>query len=178
MVNIFQAEVNDSTLDDVVPESANRWRRLLSLITLAVVAALVIAAGFGIFEQERSASVGNGQLQMDIDFPSTVRAGNEMDLAISITSAQPLPETVEISISQEYLDFFEDFAVLPEAQSQSSGRQGAVAFEVSAQPGARHAVFHFKGRAADDWAPRTDGQVAVEVGGSTLSADIRTWRMP
>lgn len=178
MVNIFQAKVNDSTLDDVVSERSNRWRRLLSLITLAVVAAIVIAAAFGVFEQERSTSVGNGQVQVDIDFPGTVRAGNEMDLAISITSAQPLPETVEITISQEYLELFEDFAVIPEAQSQSSGQQGDVVFELATQPEARHAVFHFKGRAADDWAPRTDGQVEVEVGDSTLSADIRTWRMP
>ncbi|MGH3652133.1 hypothetical protein [Glutamicibacter sp.] len=178
MLNIFQAKVNDSTLDDIISERVNTWRRTLSLLTLALVAAVVISACMGLFDQQRTTSAVKGPAQVDIEYPSVVRAGHEMDLSVSVRSATALPETVAVSVSGEYLDFFEDFAPLPEAQSQKSGPDGEIIFALSGEPGAHHAVFHFKGRASDEWSPNTSGKVEVDLAGTKLSSRIETWRIP
>ncbi|MEG1444242.1 hypothetical protein [Glutamicibacter sp.] len=52
MLNIFQAKISDSTLDDITSEDSNRRRRLLSLAALLVIAAFVLAALLGAFDQK------------------------------------------------------------------------------------------------------------------------------
>lgn len=54
MQNIFQANIQDSTLDDITFEERNRGRRRLRLATLLAVAALVIAAVLGAFGQKKT----------------------------------------------------------------------------------------------------------------------------
>lgn len=178
MPNIFDAEVNDSTLDDVIGESANRRRRMLSRATMAVIAAIVLAGLLGFFEQRRTISTGSPAANLEVEYPNVVRAGHEVDLVVTVSSAQPLPDTLQLSLSEDYVQLFEDFSVQPEPESQSAGAQGTIVFEVAPQPGTSTAVIHFTGRASDEWSPRTSGLLELELEDTWLFAELDTWRIP
>ena len=110
MQNIYQATVDDSTLDDITAEEDNRGRRRLRLATLLAVATLVIMALIGAFDQRKTISQRSGNLEVQVEYPSVVRAGNEIQLRIALSSSQPLSETVKLSVSEDYLTLFEDFS--------------------------------------------------------------------
>jgi len=62
MLNIFQAKINDSTLDDIESAQSNRQRRRLRLAAVLAVAVFVVAALLGLFAPEvgRASCRGRG----------------------------------------------------------------------------------------------------------------------
>ncbi|MBF6670538.1 hypothetical protein [Glutamicibacter sp. FBE19] len=178
MQNIYQATVDDSTLDDITAEEDNKGRRRLRLATLLAVAALVLVALLGAFDQEKTTGRRAGNLDIQVEYPLVVRAGNEIQLRIALSSPQPLPETVKISISEDYLMFFEDFSAFPEPESQSSRGDGTVEFEVAPAKGERSMVATLTGRASDQWKPKTMGSLGITADDLHTSIDLETWRTP
>ncbi|TDU21793.1 hypothetical protein [Arthrobacter sp. JUb115] len=120
MLNIFQAKISDSTLDDITSEDSNRRRRLLSLAALLVIAAFVLAALLGAFDQKKSMEQQADGFAVQLQYPAVVRAGNEIQLRVEISSANSLPETITLDLSEDYLMLFEDFSAFPEPESESS----------------------------------------------------------
>jgi len=178
MQNIYQATVDDSTLDDITAEEDNKGRRRLRLATLLAVAALVLVALFGVFDLEKTTGQRAGNLDIQVESPSLVRAGNEIKLRIALSSPQPLPETVKLSISEDYLMLFEDFSAFPEAESQASRGDGTVEFELAPSKGARSMVATLTGRASDQWNPKTKGSLGITAEDLHTSIDLETWRTP
>jgi len=178
MQNIYQATVDDSTLDDITAEEDNRGRRRLRLATLLAVATLVMMALIGAFDQRKTISQRSGNLEVQVEYPSVVRAGNEIQLRIALSSPQPLSETVKLSVSEDYLTLFEDFSAFPEPESQASRGDGTVEFEVSPVTAAREMVATFTGRASDQWNPKTKGSLGIIADDMQITLDIETWRTP
>ncbi|NQD40855.1 hypothetical protein [Glutamicibacter halophytocola] len=178
MQNIYQAKVDDSTLDDITAEEDNRGRRRLRLTTLLAVAALVLMALIGAFDQKKTTGQRAGNLEVQVEYPSVVRAGNEIQLRIALSSPQPLPETVKLSVSEDYLTLFEDFSAFPEPESQASRGDGTVEFEVSPATESREMVATLTGRASDQWNPRTKGALGITAEDTQITLDIETWRTP
>ena len=178
MTNIHNAKVSDSTLDDVIVEGANEGRRVLRRITIALVAAIVFAALLGAFDSESSTSKSKAGLTVDAHYPVTARAGNEVELEVRVSSEKQLPETFKITLNDEYLLFFEDLAVFPDPEAQSSDGSGAVEFELASQQDATQMVVRIMGRASDRWELRTRGELSVRIEETTINVPITTWRVP
>lgn len=178
MIDIHNAKVSDSTLDDVINEAAHHKRRILGRITIIAAAAIVLAATFGIFDRESSTVRSHEGLRVQVHHSLVARAGNEVELEVLVGSEQPLPETFKLRLTEDYLLFFEDLAVFPDTESQSSDGTGAVEFEVATQPGATQMLVRITGRASDQWDLRTDGNLEVEVGASAVTVPFTTWRVP
>lgn len=120
---------------------------------------------------------GNG-FTAKVQFPTVVRAGNEMQLRIEITSPEPLPETMSLTLNEDYLALFEDFSAFPDPESVASGAGGTSEFEMAAIPESRQMVATLTGRASDQWSPSTFGVLGIEVNGNLTELEIRTWRIP
>ncbi|MHA7225612.1 hypothetical protein [Glutamicibacter soli] len=178
MTNIHNAKVSDSTLDDVIDETVHRTRRIVSRIIILIVAAIVAAAALGAFDVESSTDRSEDRMQVHVRHPLVARAGNEVELEILVSSDEPLPDTCKLRLAEDYLLFFEDLAVFPDPESQSSDAAGAVEFEVAPRPGATQMLVRITGRASDQWDLRTDGNLEVEVGASTVNVPFTTWRVP
>lgn len=178
MLNIFQAKISDSTLDDITSEDSNRRRRLLSLAALLVIAAFVLAALLGAFDQKKNIEQQADGFTVQLQFPAVVRAGNEIQLRVGISSADPLPETITLDLSEDYLMLFEDFSAFPEPESESSRADGTIEFEVAPAPGSRHMVATLTGRASDEWSPSAKGVLGITANGESTDLKIRTWRIP
>ncbi|WP_440103765.1 hypothetical protein [Glutamicibacter mishrai] len=178
MQNIFQADIQDSTLDDITSEESNRGRRRLRLATLLAVAALVIAAVLGAFDQKKTTGQRAGNLDIQVEYPSVIRAGNEIQLRVALNSPEPLPETVKLTLNEDYLMLFEDFSVFPEPESEAARGDGTVEFEVAPASGAGQMVAIFHGRASDQWAPKSEGALGLTADGTQARIDIETWRIP
>lgn len=178
MLNIFQAEINDSTLDDIKSAHSNRKRRRLRRAAVLAVAVIVVAALLGLFDQEQTVVKDGDSFTAEAQLPTVIRAGNEIELRIEITAAEPLPETVTLELDEDYLMLFEDFSAFPEPESVASGAGGTIQFEVAPVPGSRQMVATLTGRASDQWSPSTDGVLGIKVNGNTTELEIRTWRIP
>lgn len=178
MKDINNAKVEPSTLKDVTHEGENRWRRVTSVITLIVVALFVLTALVGTFDREAQVESKAGDTTVVMTYPSFTRGGNLMDLKIEVSSQQPLPETIELSINQDYLALGEGLVIYPDPESQSIDAQGNVGLELAVQPGSKKAVVRIVGSITDEWAPKSEGLVDVSMPGQPEHhLQLTTWRV-
>lgn len=178
MTNIYNAKVSDSTLADVIDAEAHKTRRFLGRIIILAAAGVVLAAALGAFDMDTSAERSQNGVDVQVGYPAVARAGNEIDLEILVSSEEPLPGTFAIHLTEDYLLFFEDLAVFPDPESQSSDATGAVEFVVAPQEAASRMLVRISGRASDRWDLRTSGNLRVQAGSTTVNVPISTWRIP
>ncbi|WP_396277261.1 hypothetical protein [Glutamicibacter creatinolyticus] len=179
MRNIYQAEVNDSTLDDVIDENENRRRRLASLLILVTTALFILAALAHSFDRESTISQRTQTGYVELTYPSVARAGNEIELEIDIDDTEGLPETITVGLTEEYLSFFEGLDIYPDPESQTADGDGNIQLTLATEPGAKE--FHLKltGEASEDWEPATAGTLTVDTGKpEKVALDFKTWRIP
>lgn len=179
MRNIYQAKVNDSTLDDVISEDENRRRRLASLLILVTTALFILAALAHSFDRESTISQRTQTGYVELTYPSVARAGNEIELEVDIDDTEGLPETITVALSEEYLSFFEGLDIYPDPESQTADGDGNVQLTLATEPGAKE--FHLKltGAASEEWEPATAGTLTVDTGKpEKVALDFKTWRIP
>ncbi|GAA1406622.1 hypothetical protein AUR04nite_05590 [Glutamicibacter uratoxydans] len=178
MRTIFDADVSNSTLKDVISEGQNKKRRMMSMVTLAFVACLIVAALCGLFDRESTKTHGISGQRVEVDYQSIARAGNEVELEIRVSSEKPLSKELTVQLSEEYLKFFEDLAVFPDPDSQTANGDGALSFTISVPNDATKTVVRVTGRASDQWDIYTPGTLQVQSGSAKHNISIATWRIP
>lgn len=180
MHNIYTARVDDSTLNDVIEEGENRWRRWVGLAVLGSIALLVIAALTQLLDRDATTQISTPERTVNVSYPSIARAGNEINLELTIGGARELPETVTLELNKDYLMLFEDLTVFPEPDSETSDGQGNTQFEVATQPGSDRLHVRFTGKASDQWEARTTGTLKGQVAGDDeqFVIELETWRIP
>ncbi|MCW4465777.1 hypothetical protein OK351_09680 [Glutamicibacter sp. MNS18] len=179
MHNIFDAEVANSTMADVIEEGENKRRRYFSLAFLLLVGLVVIAAVAQVYDRTGTADSSNERGSVGIGYPSVARAGNEIELELELVSTTALPETATIEISSDYVMLFEDLSIYPEPDSQTMDGLGSLELVFQIPPDSESTRVVLTGRASDRWEPSTVGTVTTRWQDSgTHRIDLKTWRIP
>ncbi len=114
-----------------------------------------------------------------MEYPSVTRAGNDIEVLVRITSPEELPSEVDVLLDESYLTIFEDLAVVPEPDSQTATTAGGLRVTVKTEPGSDSTWVRLTGRASDEWRPRFDGDLRIDLGsGEPARLTFHTWRMP
>ena len=168
-----------SMFDDVAHDSDHPWRRWARIGVQSGFVLIVLAGLVGLFDLGGSKQAELGEARVDVDFPVSTRAGMDLRVAVTITSDEPLPDTIRMEIDREYLAMFEDLLFVPEALDQSALDNEIMRLEYEVPDGMSEVYLTIEGRAGDQWEPRTEGTLRLYASdGSETSIDIATWRLP
>src|SRR5699024_12673093 len=76
-MRLEDAHVSSSPFDDVISGDQNRLRRAGSSIVIVVLVAFLLVGAFGLTELTGTESAKVGDTKIGVQYPKTIRAGNE-----------------------------------------------------------------------------------------------------
>lgn len=178
-MGLDSAAISSSTLDDIADEEQIRARHVLSIVVVVAVVAFVLAGLAGLFGGTALVTIRGEDQTIEVEYPSMARAGMDMVVLVRITSEQQLPDEFDILLNETYVGGFEDLAILPEPDAQTATTPEGLRVTITTAPGAHSAWVQFAGRASDDWSPRFDADLRIDLGsGDPARLTFHTWRMP
>jgi len=175
-MRLEDAHVSSSPFDDVISGDQNRLRRTGSFIVIAVLVGFLLVGAFGLTELTGTESAKVGDTNIGVQYPKTIRAGNEGHLNLKFSGGQEPIEQLSVTVNEQYVLLFEDLLVYPTPDAETTDGQGRVTFEFS--PDTADTTVQFVGDISDQWQPTTTADLAVEVDGQQQQLELTTWRVP
>ncbi|MHB1139906.1 MAG: hypothetical protein ACYC2O_13205 [Microthrixaceae bacterium] len=164
--------------DDPTP-GWGRFERSLRAFAVLVVFVIVLASLLGVTGlRTRTAAASNGGLDVTVTFAQVTRSGiaTPFEIDIEASGTDPLPATVEIDVSSDYLAMFDENGLDPQPDAATAdGEVDRWTFEVP--EGQRRLHVDFDARLQPNVHSGTTGTVAVRdpEGGGEVSVEFRTW---
>lgn len=87
-MRLEDAHVSSSPFDDVISGDQNRLRRAGSSIVIVVLVAFLLVGAFGLTELTGTESAKVGDTKIGVQYPKTIRAGNEGYLNLKLVVAR------------------------------------------------------------------------------------------
>lgn len=171
-------EPPESLFDDVAYAGSGPLRRLARNGVLLVFAVFILVGLVGVYDLNGTARAESGPVSVNVDYPKTTRAAQDIRIIARIESTDELPETIYLDIDQDYVEMIEDILFIPEAESQTALANGRMRLEYQVPDGSRGMRLVIEGRAGDQWELRTSGTLDVVVGDDRLEVPLDTWRFP
>lgn len=175
-MRLEDAHVSSSPFDDVISGDQNRLRRIGSFIAITVLVAFLLVGAFGLTALKGNESAKIAGTNIGVQYPKTIRAGNEGHLNLKFTGGQEPIEHLCVTLNEEYVMLFEDLIVYPTPDAETTDGQGRVTFEFS--PDTADTTVQLVGDISDQWQPTTTAQVEVVVDGEQQQLEFTTWRIP
>ncbi|HIW45865.1 MAG TPA: hypothetical protein H9884_03040 [Candidatus Yaniella excrementigallinarum] len=175
-MRLEDAHVSSSPFDDVISGDQNRLRRAGSSIVIVVLVAFLLVGAFGLTELTGTESAKVGDTKIGVQYPKTIRAGNEGYLNLKFSGGKDPIEHLSVTVNEPYVVLFEDLIVYPTPDAQTTDGQGRVTFEFS--PDSADSTVQFVGDISDQWQPTTTAHLEVEADGEQQQLEFTTWRVP
>lgn len=151
-----------STIDDLELSTPHARRgRAARRVVMALFAAFVALGLLGVLGV-RSGTVRDSAdgVELSVTYPRITRPGLASPFRMEIRSEAPLPETVEVSVTQDYLAIYDENGLDPDpAEATSDGEM--LTWSVNPTPGATRLVLVFDARIEPAVQWRRSGEVRV-----------------
>lgn len=172
----LEREQVSSPFDDIISGHQNRLRRAGSALVILVLFTFLLVGLFGLTETGSTKEVSVNGAVFDIQYPSTIRAGNEIQLTLKFDSGRTVAETMTVRLNKDYLALFENMDVYPTPEAETTDGKGNVEFFFT--PNSTAATVKFIGQASDQWELKTPADIDIAVGGKHQQVEFTTWRIP
>ena len=172
---------NSSTIPDEPPERWNRWERRFHIASIALVAAIVLAAAIGLLGVRTGMveTSGDGYV-LQVEHTEVSRAGlaTPWSAEVSTADGSALPGMVTVGLTTAYLAMLDLNGLSPTPSSTySTGQWTWWEFEVPAGRSSLHIELDVRLEPAVQWA--RSGSAALEIAEDRkASVDFTTWVMP
>ncbi len=148
--------------------------------TVGVVVFVVVAL-FGFFGQRnRTTTVEGGGYELAVFYPQITRPGlsSPFELTVRRTDGGPLPETLSLATTVDYLRLFDDQAIEPEA-TEMRANQDEVEWQLLPEGDAVVFTVSLDARIDPGIQWGTSGTTTLYVDGdAVVAAHFRTWVLP
>src|SRR5699024_2096189 len=125
-MRLEDAHVSSSPFDDVISGDQNRLRRAGSSIVIVVLVALLLVGAFGLTELTGTECGIVGGAKIEVQYPKTIRAGNEGYVDLKFSGGKYLIEQLSVTVNEPHVVLVEDLIVYPTADAQTTFGQGKV----------------------------------------------------
>jgi hypothetical protein len=154
------------------------WIRRIFSVALV---ALVVVALFGVFGQRnRTTTAEGGGYELEVLYPQITRSGLSSPFEVTVRRADdgPLPETLSIGTTVDYLRLFDDQAIEPEA-AEMRANDDEVQWQLLPEGDSHEFTVFLDARIDPGIQWGTEGTTTLYVDGeAVVSAHFRTWVLP
>ncbi|MBN2622320.1 MAG: hypothetical protein JXA83_03070 [Acidimicrobiales bacterium] len=174
----------DATVVATAPERSDRravarerWFRWLFTAGLVVFLVLALVGVFGV--RTATATGAGGGYDVEVRYSRVTRPGlaSPFEVRVSRTDGS-WPATVQVTVSSDYLDMFDENALRPRPSSETL-TDGAALWEIAPPPAGEPLVIALDARVEPGTTWRRDGTVQVLEGGQSVAeVRISTWVVP
>lgn len=135
-----------STAPPPIPPSVHCLERSLRAVALSVLGGVLVGGVAGVFGTTEATGESSAHgIDLEVTWPRTTRSGLPLAMDIDVSSADPLPPLLTITLSSSFVQAIETLTVVPAHRSQRAASDRLV-IELEGEPGQRSTEIRVEGR--------------------------------